>query len=39
VPPLELHIDLLERVERLILEGHQPVVRADQPAGEHEDEQ
>src|SRR2546422_4838963 len=34
VAALELDVDLLERVERLVLEGDEPVVRADQPADE-----
>src|SRR5438445_7646072 len=34
VAALELDVDLLERVERLVLEGDEPIVRADQPADE-----
>src|SRR3989441_10160826 len=40
VSPLELDIDLLERVERLVLEGHEAVVGAHQPQGDgHEQDQ
>src|SRR5207245_8329855 len=35
---LELDVDLLERVERLVLEGDQPVVRPDQPPDEDDED-
>src|SRR2546427_7266090 len=38
VAPLELDVDLLERVQRLVLEGDEPVVRADQPCHDYDED-